>query len=52
MFDRLTGAFDTAMIGFFRGQKEEDSWYVRFRSVARKLRGHALFGAAFNGTHS
>mmetsp|Transcript_90781 Transcript_90781/g.157034 ORF Transcript_90781/g.157034 Transcript_90781/m.157034 type:complete len:1612 (-) Transcript_90781:46-4881(-) len=49
MFDRVTSAFDTAIVGFFIGTKEEDSWYPRFKAVARQLRGHALFGAVFGG---
>ena len=48
-FDRVTTAFDTAIVGFFHLTKGEDPWYPRFRAVARQLRGHALFGAAFNG---
>lgn len=47
--DRLTTAFDTAIVGFFAGEKESDTWYPRFRTVARSLRGHALFGAMFGG---
>ncbi|CAE8628173.1 unnamed protein product [Polarella glacialis] len=47
--DRVTSAFDTAMVGFFKGSKGEDAWYSRFRAVARQLRGHALFGAVFDG---
>jgi len=49
MFDRVTSAFDTAIVGFFKGSKEEDTWYPRFKAVARQLRGHALFGAVFGG---
>lgn len=49
MFDRLNSAFETAIVGFFFGSKEEDAWYVRFKAVARQLRGHALFGAVFGG---
>jgi len=49
MLDRVTSAFDTAIVGFFRGSKGEDTWYPRFRAVARQLRGHALFGATFGG---
>ncbi|CAE7537447.1 unnamed protein product [Symbiodinium microadriaticum] len=48
-FDRVTTAFDTAIMGFFHLEKSQDPWYPRFRAVARQLRGHALFGAAFNG---
>jgi len=48
-FDRVTSAFDTAIVGFFRGPRGEDTWYPQFRAVARQLRGHALFGAIFGG---
>lgn len=48
-FDRVTSAFDTAIVGFFKSGKSEDLWYPRFRAVARQLRGHALFGAIFGG---
>jgi len=48
-FDRVTSAFDTAIVGFFRGGRADDAWYPRFRAAARQLRGHALFGAAFGG---
>jgi len=46
-FTRVTSAFDTAIMGFFKGVKGEDTWYPRFKGVARQLRGHALFGAVF-----
>eukprot|EP00931_Biecheleriopsis_adriatica_P085816 TRINITY_DN60604_c0_g1_i1.p1 TRINITY_DN60604_c0_g1~~TRINITY_DN60604_c0_g1_i1.p1 ORF type:complete len:1602 (-),score=424.61 TRINITY_DN60604_c0_g1_i1:26-4804(-) len=48
-FERVTSAFDTAMVGFFKGTRLDDPWYPRFREVARELRGHALFGAVFDG---
>merc|ERR1719247_1400998 len=47
--DRVTSAFDTAIVGFFKGARGEDTWYTRFKAVARELRGHALFGAVFGG---
>jgi hypothetical protein len=47
--DRVTSAFDTAIVGFFRAPKKEDTWFPRFRAAARELRGHALFGAIFGG---
>jgi len=47
--DRVTSAFDTAIVGFFQVGQKEDSWFPRFRAVARQLRGHALFGAIFEG---
>jgi len=47
-FDRVTSAFDTAIVGFFKASKASDPWYSRFRAVARQLRGHALFGAIFD----
>eukprot|EP00930_Biecheleria_cincta_P032798 TRINITY_DN22736_c0_g1_i1.p1 TRINITY_DN22736_c0_g1~~TRINITY_DN22736_c0_g1_i1.p1 ORF type:complete len:1599 (+),score=379.90 TRINITY_DN22736_c0_g1_i1:30-4826(+) len=47
--DRVTSAFDTAIVGFFGGTRQDDPWYPRFRAVARELRGHAIFGASFNG---
>ncbi|CAK9067557.1 Protein disulfide-isomerase 2 (PDI2) [Durusdinium trenchii] len=48
-FERLKGAFDTAIIGFFRQEKSSDAWFPRFQQAARALRGHALFGAVFRG---
>jgi hypothetical protein len=48
-FHRVTSAFDTAIVGFFQSGQKDDSWYPRFRAVARQLRGHALFGAIFEG---
>lgn len=48
-FDRVLTAFDTAIMGFFQ-RNASDSWFHRFRQVARELRGHALFGAVFNGS--
>ncbi|CAJ1372070.1 unnamed protein product [Effrenium voratum] len=51
-FERVRSAFDTAIMGFFQGTKESDQWYPRFRAVARQLRGHALFGAVFQGLPS
>eukprot|EP00927_Polykrikos_kofoidii_P021890 TRINITY_DN20598_c0_g3_i1.p1 TRINITY_DN20598_c0_g3~~TRINITY_DN20598_c0_g3_i1.p1 ORF type:complete len:1650 (-),score=421.89 TRINITY_DN20598_c0_g3_i1:172-5007(-) len=47
--NKVTGAFDTAIVGFFKGTKAEDTWFPRFKAAARALRGHALFGAIFEG---
>jgi len=47
--ERVTSAFDTAIVGFFHGQRSNDAFFSRFRAVARQLRGHALFGATFDG---
>mmetsp|Transcript_87340 Transcript_87340/g.154842 ORF Transcript_87340/g.154842 Transcript_87340/m.154842 type:complete len:1588 (-) Transcript_87340:74-4837(-) len=47
--DRVTSAFDTAIVGFFSGSRSDDAFFPRFRAVARQLRGHALFGATFDG---
>lgn len=45
-FERVRTAFDTAIMGFFN-PSGSDFWLNRFRQVARRLRGHALFGAIF-----
>lgn len=47
--ERVTSAFDTAIVGFFKAPKVQETQFPQFRDVARRLRGHALFGAVFSG---